>query len=109
MSDPNLALWYAAVAVFGGGDYITTKAGLAAEGVEESNPVAAYMIDGVGPEVAMFTSKSVVLAVYMAGYLKAKSHPETEQYAPLFPALMLLHGLLIVQNNVQVLEKAGAL
>lgn len=109
MNVADRRLWLAAVAAFGVGDYATTKLGLASPHIEESNPTAAGLMAVMGQDAGMLAGKTAVLAVCFAGYLYAHRHPETEEYAALFPAVLVLAGLLITGHNVRVLEEAGAL
>lgn len=105
MAVVDILLWTLAVALFVGGDWLTTRAGLAKAGVRETNPIARAVIARLGVHAGLVLLKTVALAVGFGGYLYARAgnwpHPE------LFPLVFLLAGLLVTLSNLWVLARAN--
>lgn len=100
----DAALWAAALAAFIGGDVVTTSYGLgSSDEIEEAHPIADAMMEAVGEEQAMIGGKVAVSAVAFGAYLYALRHPETREFASLFPIVLLLIGLGITTHNVRVI------
>lgn len=104
MNRDQAILWASAVATFAGGDYATTRWGLEA-GAAEAHPLSAAAIEAGGLEASMAVGKGVVLAAAFAGYWYAQQHPETREYAEMFPLFLVLIGMGIVSHNLQIIEQ----
>lgn len=106
MNNEQMILWASAVATFAAGDYATTRYGLA-NGAVEAHPVSAAALDVAGLEGSLIAGKAVVLGAAAVGWYYAQSHPETAEYADLFPLLLVLAGMGIVSHNLTVIEEAA--
>ena len=100
----DAVLWVCAVLVFVGGDWLTTRRGLATAGVRETNPVARWLTQSVGLEAGLVALKAVALATGVAGYLYATS--EGWPYPQLFPLAFLVVGLAVTAHNLRILALA---
>lgn len=106
MNREALTLWASAVATFAAGDYATTKYGLE-HGAVEAHPVSAAALETAGLEGSMAAGKALVLGSAFLGWYYARSHPETAEYADLFPLLLVMAGMGIVSHNLVVIEDAA--
>ncbi len=94
--------WLAAVALFVGGDMVTTAGGLAV-GAVESNPVALTAIETVGLWPAMLLLKATVLG--LVGLLWACS---AQRYRAAAPVTLACWGAAVVANNSLIVAEVAA-
>lgn len=101
MNDTELSMWYAAVATFGVGDILTTRAGLQLANVQENHPVSQEVL-GVGGTEGMVAVK---VALFLGAYLAWRHSPE--EYRIGIPLGLALLGTLVVTNNAAVIDQAS--
>lgn len=100
----DAVLWACALLAFVGGDWVTTRRGLAAAGVREANPVARRLAETVGLDAGVVALKSVALATGFACYLYAASRGMP--YRRLFPLVFAVVGTAVTAHNLGVLALA---
>lgn len=103
-TEVDAVLWVLALVLFVGGDWLTTRAGLAAADITESNPVAERAIDALGLPLGFALLKGLALAVGIAGYLYARAVEWSLAFV--FPLVFVVAGSLVTLLNLRALSRA---